>query len=434
MVAVTRASISSLGELLGQVVGDHRGLGALLGGLLVAAGVGERLGGLAALLGLAGEHAEHVVVGELARLLAGDLGVGDRGQHHPQRRGAQLVARLDRRWSGRCAVGPSASLMSAIVAACAAWSLAAGLSPAACARSGRPSGRVPRRARARWRTPPGSRSATSSCAASRCRCCPPGTGRCEVLHVSDLHLTPDAGPKRRWLRLARRPRARPGGQHRRQPRPPGRRSRRCVDGARPAARRARACSCSAPTTTSRRRCATRCATSSPTTASATPAPPSCRGSDLRAAFDDARLGRPDQHARAARRSAAPRIAFAGVDDPHLELRRPRRGRRPGARPTPTCGSASRTRRTCGCSTSSPATATTLIFAGHTHGGQVCLPVKGALVTNCDLDTGARQGPAPAPGRLASRRPGLVLAARLGRRWAPRRTPRSGSAAARRRPC
>jgi len=27
---------------------------------------------------------------------------------------------------------------------------------------------------------------------------------------------------------------------------------------------------------------------------------------------------------------------------------------------------------------------TVLFAGHTHGGQVCLPVKGALVTNCDL--------------------------------------------------
>ena len=27
----------------------------------------------------------------------------------------------------------------------------------------------------------------------------------------------------------------------------------------------------------------------------------------------------------------------------------------------------------------------LIFAGHTHGGQVCLPGYGALVTNCDLD-------------------------------------------------
>ncbi|MFZ1410008.1 MAG: metallophosphoesterase [Micropruina sp.] len=28
----------------------------------------------------------------------------------------------------------------------------------------------------------------------------------------------------------------------------------------------------------------------------------------------------------------------------------------------------------------------LILAGHTHGGQVCVPFYGALVTNCDLDT------------------------------------------------
>jgi predicted MPP superfamily phosphohydrolase len=26
----------------------------------------------------------------------------------------------------------------------------------------------------------------------------------------------------------------------------------------------------------------------------------------------------------------------------------------------------------------------MIFAGHTHGGQVCLPGIGALTTNCDL--------------------------------------------------
>ncbi|MGI9155407.1 MAG: metallophosphoesterase [Marmoricola sp.] len=31
------------------------------------------------------------------------------------------------------------------------------------------------------------------------------------------------------------------------------------------------------------------------------------------------------------------------------------------------------------------------FAGHTHGGQVCLPGTGALVTNCDLDTGRVKG-------------------------------------------
>ncbi|MFW6597824.1 metallophosphoesterase [Propionibacteriaceae bacterium Y2011] len=33
----------------------------------------------------------------------------------------------------------------------------------------------------------------------------------------------------------------------------------------------------------------------------------------------------------------------------------------------------------------------LIMAGHTHGGQVCVPGYGALVTNCDLDTGRVKG-------------------------------------------
>ncbi|MGH3458239.1 metallophosphoesterase [Aeromicrobium sp.] len=43
----------------------------------------------------------------------------------------------------------------------------------------------------------------------------------------------------------------------------------------------------------------------------------------------------------------------------------------------------------------------LIMAGHTHGGQVCLPFYGALVTNCDLDRKRAKGlhthTAPAPG-------------------------------------
>ena len=33
----------------------------------------------------------------------------------------------------------------------------------------------------------------------------------------------------------------------------------------------------------------------------------------------------------------------------------------------------------------------LILAGHTHGGQVCVPVLGALVTNCDLDPARAKG-------------------------------------------
>lgn len=33
----------------------------------------------------------------------------------------------------------------------------------------------------------------------------------------------------------------------------------------------------------------------------------------------------------------------------------------------------------------------LLFAGHTHGGQLCVPGYGALVTNCDLDTARASG-------------------------------------------
>lgn len=44
----------------------------------------------------------------------------------------------------------------------------------------------------------------------------------------------------------------------------------------------------------------------------------------------------------------------------------------------------------------------LIFAGHTHGGQVCVPGYGAIVTNCDLDRARVKGPSThtAAGRTA----------------------------------
>jgi predicted MPP superfamily phosphohydrolase len=47
----------------------------------------------------------------------------------------------------------------------------------------------------------------------------------------------------------------------------------------------------------------------------------------------------------------------------------------------------------------------LIMAGHTHGGQVCLPWKGALVTNCDLDTGRAKGLHRHPARSRPGDPG-----------------------------
>jgi uncharacterized protein len=57
-----------------------------------------------------------------------------------------------------------------------------------------------------------------------------------------------------------------------------------------------------------------------------------------------------------------------------------------------------------------------ILAGHTHGGQLCLPVKGALVTNCDLDTARAKGLHRHPAEAPLDRPGsswLHVSAGLG---------------------
>jgi predicted MPP superfamily phosphohydrolase len=57
-----------------------------------------------------------------------------------------------------------------------------------------------------------------------------------------------------------------------------------------------------------------------------------------------------------------------------------------------------------------------IFAGHTHGGQLCLPVKGALVTNCDLDPGRAKGLHRHPAGSSPTQPGsswLHVSAGLG---------------------
>ena len=84
------------------------------------------------------------------------------------------------------------------------------------------------------------------------------------------------------------------------------------------------------------------------------------------------------------------IAFVGVDDPHLEyddlasVAGPAPGEvdlRVGVAHAPYLRVLDQFARD----------GYELTLAGHTHGGQVCLPFKGALVTNCDLDTGRAKG-------------------------------------------
>ena len=121
-----------------------------------------------------------------------------------------------------------------------------------------------------------------------------------------------------------------------------------------------------------------------------------------------------------------RIDARGVDDPHIGRdRTPMSPARsiPDCRP-PTWGSP--TRPIGACSTPWPPTDAILDLAGHTHGGQVCLPWWGAPVTNCDL-------PLAAPGQGSVGLAG-VRSARLGRAGGPARSPRSGWRAARRRRC
>jgi predicted MPP superfamily phosphohydrolase len=57
-----------------------------------------------------------------------------------------------------------------------------------------------------------------------------------------------------------------------------------------------------------------------------------------------------------------------------------------------------------------------IFAGHTHGGQLCLPGKGAIITNCDLEPARAKGLHRHPAASAGGDPGsswLHVSAGLG---------------------
>ncbi len=111
--------------------------------------------------------------------------------------------------------------------------------------------------------------------------------------------------------------------------------------------------------------------------------------DLRAAFTE--RGWLDMtHTRRDFEVAGLRIAAAGVDDPHLSRDRyetiagpadPTANLRLGLAHSPEPRVLDRF-ATDGYQ---------LVMAGHTHGGQLCLPFYGALVTNCDLDRSRAKG-------------------------------------------
>ncbi len=85
-----------------------------------------------------------------------------------------------------------------------------------------------------------------------------------------------------------------------------------------------------------------------------------------------------------------RLDFVGVDDPHLgydRLDRVRGAASPDADLTIGVSHAPYQRVLDAYAADGAA----LIVAGHTHGGQVCVPGYGALVTNCDLDTSRVKG-------------------------------------------
>ena len=98
------------------------------------------------------------------------------------------------------------------------------------------------------------------------------------------------------------------------------------------------------------------------------------------------------------------IAFAGVDDPHLDYddlaavagpAAPDADLRVGVAHAPYLRVLDQFARD----------GYDITFAGHTHGGQVCLPFKGALVTNCDLDTDRAKGLHRHPADSAPGQPG-----------------------------
>lgn len=105
------------------------------------------------------------------------------------------------------------------------------------------------------------------------------------------------------------------------------------------------------------------------------------------------------------------LELVGVDDPHLEFDRYAAVSRP-ADPSATLTVGVMHAPYRRVLDGMAADGARLLLAGHTHGGQLCLPGIGTLVTNCDLDRRRARGlsrwPVPGPRERAS----LGAAARM----------------------
>ena len=96
------------------------------------------------------------------------------------------------------------------------------------------------------------------------------------------------------------------------------------------------------------------------------------------------------NARAALTIGKQALEFVGVDDPHLSYDRYTAvaGRNDPAAALTVGVTHAPYRRILDAMTGDGAG---LVIAGHTHGGQLCLPFYGTLVTNCDLDRHRAKG-------------------------------------------
>jgi uncharacterized protein len=105
------------------------------------------------------------------------------------------------------------------------------------------------------------------------------------------------------------------------------------------------------------------------------------------------------------------LAFAGVDDPHLGLDRYADVAGPADDADLTIGVAHAPYlRVLDAMT---ADGYRLLLAGHTHGGQLCVPGWGALVTNCDLEPARAKGLSRHPARGGPGASWLHVSAGLG---------------------